>query len=155
MEKNKPRSMKRKKQELEFFTLTSESQPVIPMAEIAVHAGFPCPVDDAYMSQPIDLNKELIAHPASSYIVRVTGNSMIEEGIDEGDILVVDRSLLPTERHISVVMYDGEFALKRIIQRDGKVILMPGNPEYPPIEVAEGSDLRVFGVVAWVMKRKA
>lgn len=99
---------------MEFFALTKESSPTVPMAEIPVHAGFPCPVDDAYMSQPIDLNKELIAHPASSYLVRVAGDSMVEEGIDEGDLLVVDRSLLSSEKNISVVMYAGEFALKRI-----------------------------------------
>ncbi len=75
--------------EIELFHLATDSKPSVPMVEnIAVHAGFPSPVDDAYMSQPIDLNKELIAHPATSFIVRVVGDSMIEEGIEQGDLLV-------------------------------------------------------------------
>lgn len=143
-----------KKPQLEFIPLATDTQPTIPMAEIPVHAGFPCPVDDAYMSQPIDLNKELIKHPASSYLVRVAGDSMIDEGIDEGDLLVVDRSLLPSEKNITVVMYAGEFALKRIVQKEDKIYLMPGNEKYAPIVVGDSSELRIFGVVTWVMKKK-
>lgn len=122
--------------------------------EALVHAGFPSPVEDAYMSQPIDLNEVLISHPASSYIVKVVGNSMKDEGIDEGDMLVVDKSITPTEKNIAVVILDGEFALKRIVQKWGKVFLLSGNPDYPPIEVPHPEDLRVWGVVRWVMKKK-
>lgn len=142
------------KPQLEFYSIASDTQPTIQMAEVDVHAGFPCPIDDAYMSQPIDLNKELIKNPASSYIVRVAGDSMTDEGIDEGDLLVVDRSILPTEKNITVYMIDGEFALKRIVQKDGRILLMPGNAKYSPIEVANPSELRIFGVVTWIMKRK-
>lgn len=146
--------MPKSKPTLQFLTLATDTQPSIAMAETNVHAGFPCPVDDAYMSQPIDLNKELVKHPASSYLVRVIGDSMIDEGVEEGDLLVVDRSLLPTEKTLSVIMYKGEFALKRIVQKDGNEYLMPGNTKYPPIQVNETEELRVFGVVTWVMKKK-
>ena len=139
---------------LTFYPLATDTEPTVPMAEIPVHAGFPCPVDDAYMSQPIDLNKELIKHPASTYLVRVEGESMIDEGVDDKDLLIVDRSLLPTERSLTVVMYGGEFALKRIVQRDGQIFLLPGNPNYEPILVENPDDLRIFGVVVWVMKKK-
>ncbi|MCQ2204879.1 MAG: translesion error-prone DNA polymerase V autoproteolytic subunit [Bacteroidales bacterium] len=141
--------------QLEFLTLTTDSQPTIPVANVPVHAGFPCPVDDAYMSQPIDLNKELVKHPASSYLVRVIGDSMIDEGVEQGDLLVVDRSLLSTEKTLTVIMYQGEFALKRIVQRDGKIMLLSGNAKYKPIEVKSSEDLQIFGVVTWVMKKKA
>ena len=124
------------------------------MADVPVHAGFPCPVDDAYMQQPIDLNKELVKHPASSYLVRVVGDSMIDEGIEEGDLLVVDRSLFPSEKTLSICMFQGEFALKRIVQSNGRMLLMSGNPKYKPIEVTNPEELRVFGVVTWVMKKK-
>lgn len=144
----------KKKHQLEFFPIATDTEPVVPVAAVGVHAGFPCPVDDAYMSQPIDLNKELIRNPASSYLVRVVGDSMIDEGISEGDLLVVDRSILPTEKNITVCMVDGEFALKRIVQSDGKVYLIPGNSRYKPIEVSDPSELRIFGVVVWIMKRK-
>ena len=144
----------KKKLQLEFYPLATDTQPSVPMANVEVHAGFPSPVDDAYMSQPIDLNKELIKHPASSYLVKVVGDSMINEGVEEGDMLIVDRSLLPTARNLTVIMYVGEFALKRIEQKDGKVYLMPGNPKYKPIEVTNTDELRIFGVVTWVMKKK-
>lgn len=144
----------KKHPELVFYSIAKDTQPTIPVADIPVHAGFPCPVEDAYMSQPIDLNKELIKHPASSYLVRVVGDSMIEEGIDKGDLLIVDRSIFPTEKNISVIMYEGEFALKRVVQSEGKILLMPGNQKYQPIEVSSPEELRVFGVVAWVIKKK-
>ena len=145
----------KKKQIFEFYPLATDTKPSIPVSEAPVHAGFPCPVDDAYMQQPIDLNAELVRHPASSYLVRVVGDSMIDEGVEEGDLLVVDRSLLPTEKTLSVCMYKGEFALKRIVQRDGQVLLMSGNSKYKPIIVDEVEELRVFGVVTWVIKKKA
>lgn len=107
------------------------------------------------MQQPIDLNVELIKHPAASYIVRVVGDSMIDEGVEEGDLLVVDRELLPTDKNLSICMYNGEFALKRIVQQEGKVFLMAGNKKYKPIEVVNPNDLSIFGVVTWVMKKKA
>lgn len=140
--------------QLEFHPLALDTQPCISVAEVDVHAGFPSPVDDAYMSQPIDLNKELIRHPATSYLVRVIGDSMTEEGIDEGDLLVVDRSIYPSRNNVSVVMYKGEFALKRIVEKDGEIYLMPGNSNYKPIKVCNSAELRIFGVVMWVMKKK-
>ncbi len=142
------------RQPFEFYALATDTAPSIPMADVPVHAGFPCPVDDAYMQQPIDLNKELVKHPASSYLVRVVGDSMIDEGIEEGDLLVVDRSLFPSEKTLSICMFQGEFALKRIVQSNGRMLLMSGNPKYKPIEVTNPEDLRVFGVVTWVMKKK-
>lgn len=143
-----------KKPQLKFYAIASNTVPTIPMAAANVHAGFPNPIDDAYMSQPIDLNKELIKNPATSYIVKVIGDSMEGEGIDEGDLLIVDRSLFPTEKDIAVCMIDGEFALKRIVQRNGQVFLISGNPNYKPIRVENMAHLRVFGVVQWVMKKK-
>lgn len=146
---------KNAKHEIELFHIATDSKPSVPIVEnIDVHAGFPSPVDDAYLSQPIDLNKELIAHPATSFIVRVVGDSMIEEGIEQGDLLVVDRSLFPTEKKVCVVMYEEEFALKRVIQRGDSILLVPGNPNYKPIEVTDPDRLTVWGVVTWVMKKK-
>lgn len=138
-----------------FYSVATDTDTTVQMLDEAlVHAGFPSPVDDAYISQPIDLNRELVTHPATSFILRVVGDSMIDEGIDDGDLIVVDRSLYPTEKNITVCMFEGEFAVKRIIQRDGKVYLLSGNPNYPPILVANPSELRVWGVVTWVMKKK-
>lgn len=119
-----------------------------------VHAGFPNPVEDAYMGQPIDLNKELINHPATTFLARVKGDSMIEEGIDDGDLLVVDRSIMPTERQIAVCCIDGEFAVKRVRQTTDKLFLLPANPSYKPIEITRQMDFRIWGVVTWILKHK-
>ena len=144
----------KKQPPFEFFTLATDTKPSVLISEVPVHAGFPCPVDDAYMKQPIDLNAELIKHPASTYLVRVLGDSMIDEGVEEGDLLIVDRDLLPSEKSLSVCMFRGEFALKRIVQSEGRVFLMAGNKKYKPIEVNEAEDLKVFGVVRYLIKKK-
>ena len=144
-----------KKPPFEFYPLATDTKPLARLAEVPVHAGFPCPVDDAYMQQPIDMNEAFIKHPATTYLVRVTGDSMIDEGVEEGDFLIVDRSMTPTEKHLSVCMFGGEFALKRIVQSEGHVFLMAGNKRYKPIEVTNNEDFRVFGVVVWLMKKKA
>jgi DNA polymerase V len=144
-----------KQSPFEFYPLATDTKPLVRMAEAPVHAGFPIPVDDAYMQQPIDLNVELIKHPAASYMVRVVGDSMIDEGVEEGDLLVVDREMYPTEQNLTICMYNGEFALKRIVQQDGKLFLMSGNKKYKPIEVSNPNELSIFGVVTWVMKKKA
>lgn len=139
---------------LTIYPLAKDTEPSTWIFLAKVHAGFPSPVEDAYRSQPIDLNKELIQNPAATYIVRVEGDSMVDEGVDSGDLLVVDRSIYPTEKNICVVMYDGEFALKRIVNRNGKVVLMAGNSRYKSIELDNPADLQLFGTVVWVMKKK-
>ena len=147
--------MKANNPQIEIHPIVQDSKARVELIEDAsVHAGFPLPVQDAYMSQPIDLNKELVKHPATTFIVRVAGDSMINEGIDDGDMLIVDRDAFPTENNIAVCIVDNEFALKRIVQRNGKVFLMPGNEKYQPIEVSNPEDLRVWGVVQWVLKKK-
>lgn|SRR5574344_471811 len=143
------------KQIFEFHPVESNSECAVNVYDSgSIHAGFPTPVQDAYMDQPIDLNKVLVKHPATTFITRVTGDSMIDEGVDDGDILVVDRSLYPTERNLTVCVIDGDYALKRICQKNGKVLLLSGNSKYKPIEVISSMDFRIWGVVIWVLKKK-
>ena len=145
----------KKKPALEFFPVEMNSKLTIQMVGTAdVHAGFPSPVQDAYLKQPIDLNKELVDHPATTFIVRVAGDSMIDEGIDSGDLLLVDRSLYPSQKNLTICMVGGEFCVKRIVQRGNKVLLRSGNRKYPPIEVTDRNDFTIWGVVTWVLKRK-
>lgn len=142
------------KPSLEFFPLSTDTKQLMFMSEVPVHAGFPCPVDDAYMRQPINIIETFISNPASSYFVRVSGDSMIDEGIDDGDFLVVDRSITPTEKHVAVCMLDGEFALKRIVQSEGRVFLLAGNKKYKPIELNGEEDFRVYGVVVLILRKR-
>lgn len=144
-----------KKNNLEIYAIEPDSPLRVLMFEGKVHAGFPSPVDDFCLKNTIDLNRELIRHPATTFLARVVGDSMIDEGIDEGDLLVVDRSLEPDEHHLTVCCIDGEFAVKRLKMDHGKLYLMPGNPQYSPIRVTNDKNFMPWGVVTWVIKKKA
>lgn len=122
------------------------------MAQSGIHAGFPSPATD-YMTQAIDLNKELVRHPAATFYGRVVGDSMIDAGVEEGDILVIDKSLEAREGDMAVCFVDGEFTLKHLHFHDRGVTLLPANPNYPEIEVGEGVDFTMWGVVTYVIKK--
>ncbi|MBR4722454.1 MAG: peptidase S24, partial [Muribaculaceae bacterium] len=96
---------------VEIHLPDTSSQMPLPFAEGGIRAGFPSPAQD-YISESIDLNTELIAHPAATFYGRVIGDSMSGEGIEEGDILVIDKSLEPTNGDLAVCQVDGEFTLK-------------------------------------------
>lgn len=128
------------------------------MAQSEIHAGFPSPASD-YMTRAIDLNKELVRHPAATFYGRVVGDSMIDAGVNEGDILVIDKSLEPRSGDMAVCFIDGEFTLKYLQFDAGKasrktaVRLVPANERYPVIEVGEGSDFIIWGIVTHVIKK--
>ena len=121
-----------------------------PMFTEQVAAGFPSPADD-YLEGNLDLNKYLIQHPVATYFVRVTGDSMIGAGIHSGDILIVDRSLEPTSRRVVIAIVNGELTVKRLIRKKDRVILMPENDRYKPIEIKDETELEVWGVVTSVI----
>lgn len=112
----------------------------------AVAAGFPSPAEQ-YMEPPLDLNAFLVKRPAATYFVRVEGDSMNGAGIYDGDILVVDRSLAPADGDVAVAALDGDFTVKTLRRRGGALWLEPANPDYPPIKVDEGHELKIFGRV--------
>ena len=122
------------------------------MAQDGIHAGFPSPATD-YMTQAIDLNKELVRHPAATFYGRVVGDSMIDAGVEEGDMLVIDKSLEAREGDMAVCFVDGEFTLQHLLFHDGGVTLRPANRNYPEIEVGEGVDFTMWGVVTYVIKK--
>lgn len=124
----------------------------MPMLDVKIPAGFPSPAQDCN-SDSLDLNRELIHNPASTYCARVIGDSMIDVGIDEGDLLVIDKSIPPTDGSVAVCFLDGEFTVKRLaIRRDG-VYLVPENAKYQPIRVHEDSNFQVWGIVTYIIKR--
>ncbi len=122
----------------------------VPMFTEQVAAGFPSPADD-YLEGNLDLNTYLIQHPVATYFVRVTGDSMIGAGIHSGDILIVDRSLEPVSRRVVIAIVNGELTVKRLIRKSDRVILMPENDRYKPIEIKDETDLEVWGVVTSVI----
>ena len=121
-------------------------------ADDGIRAGFPSPAQD-YVHDCIDLNRDLIEHPSSTFYGRVVGDSMSEEGITEGDILVIDKSLDPENGDLAVCCLDGEFTLKRIeITPDRRLLLMPSNRNYQPVEVTEDNEFMVWGIVVYTIK---
>lgn len=147
----------------EFDDKKQEGNPVpedtLPcMAQSGIHAGFPSPATD-YMTQAIDLNKELVRHPAATFYGRVVGDSMIDAGVEEGDILVIDKALDPQNGDMAVCFIDGEFTLKHLnftidpVSNEKHLTLVPANEKYPSIEVTENSDFKMWGVVTYVIKK--
>jgi DNA polymerase V len=124
----------------------------IPFVTAKVDAGFPSPADD-HLEGQINLHEELIRNPAATFMVRVKGESMRDAGINTGDVLLIDRSLTPADRHIVVAMIDGEFTVKRFRKKAGKVFLEAANPEFPPIQLADSQELVVWGVVSYVIHK--
>jgi len=116
-----------------------------------VKAGFPSPAGD-FLNEIIDLNKYVTLHPAATFYARANGVSM-EGDINDGDLLVVDKSITPANGKIAICYIDGEFTVKRIkIDAEG-IWLMPTNERFKPILVTESNDLRIWGVVTYVIKQ--
>ena len=122
------------------------------MALDGIHAGFPSPATD-YMTQAIDLNKELVRHPAATFYGRVVGDSMIDAGVEEGDILVIDKSLEPKDGDMAVCFVGGEFTLKYLKFTESALKLVPANSNYPEIEITEGVKFIMWGVVTYIIKK--
>jgi DNA polymerase V len=117
-----------------------------PLMADCVMAGFPSPAEQ-YVEQALDLNELLVKHPAGTFFVRAGGDSMVPAGIMPGDILVVDRSLEAADGNIVIAAVDGEFTVKYLRKKGGKLQLAAANPAYKPIDFAGENELQIFGVV--------
>lgn len=122
----------------------------LPLYLSTIKAGFPSAADD-YLDRKLDLNEHLIKHPTATFFVKVKGDSMVGAGIHSGDILIVDRSLQAENKKIVVAILNGEFTVKRLHKIKDKIVLLPENPNYEPIEVPKGADFEVWGVVVHVI----
>ena len=137
---------------LTFFRPALDSEIRIPLIREGVSAGFPSPAID-FMENSIDLNMALCKNPLATFYIKVKGNSMIDAGINDNDVLVVDRSLEPQNNKIAICFIDGEFTVKRIHLEQDCLYLMPENPNYPPIKVTEENQLIIWGIVTYVIKK--
>ncbi len=137
---------------LDFFTPDFTTQLELPLAGTAIAAGFPSPAEE-YLDLALDLNKELVKHPAATFYARVKGDSMVDAGIQDGDLLVIDKALEPKEGSIAVCFIDGEFTVKRLAVREEGVYLMPANAEFKPIRITEENEFLVWGMVAYVIHK--
>lgn len=136
---------------LEISPATDGQRLSLPYADEGVRAGFPSPAQ-SYMQNAIDLNRDLITHPESTFYARVVGDSMIDADLEEGDILVIDKSLDARTGDIAVCILEGDFTVKTLELFPDHVILHPANESYPPITVTETDSFEVWGVVTYVIK---
>jgi DNA polymerase V len=124
----------------------------LPLYEALVPAGFPSPADD-YIDLKLDLNDYLVKRPCATYFAKVSGDSMTGAGIFDGDIIVVDRSQMPSDGKIVVVALNGEITVKRIHYKGAEVMLYPENDKYPVIKLSRQQDFGFWGVVTGVVRK--
>ena len=126
----------------------------LPYYDISVVAGFPVPLDNDERSQDIDILSMLCPHPEASYLIRVSGNSMIDAGVLSGDIVIVDKSNRnPGPHEIAMCELNGEYTLKHFILDEGQGWLVPANPEYPKIRITPDDDFSVWGTVTYIIHK--
>ncbi len=140
------------KQSLEFFTPKYTDSTGAIFIDTGISAGFPSPADD-FRETRISLDEELIVNKEATFFARVSGQSMIGAGLDDNDLLVIDRSLEPEHNKIAVCFLDGEFTVKRLKVKNGEVWLQPENPNYPIIKITEENNFVIWGIVTSVIKR--
>lgn len=135
-----------------FYRADVCSELKLPYVIEGISAGFPSPADD-FLDINIDLNKYLIKNPSTTFYGRVRGNSMMDAGIHDGDLLIIDKSLEPINNKIAVCFIDGEFTVKRIKIEKDIIWLIAENKDYKPIKVTKDNDFIIWGIVTNVIKQ--
>ncbi len=136
---------------LDIYSAAAETELELPLVPGGISAGFPSPALD-FIDLTIDLNKHVVKHPSATFYGRVKGYSMKDEGISDGDLLVIDKSLEPEDGKIAVCYIDGEFTVKRIKLEKDTCWLMPANESYKPVKVTPENELLIWGIVTHVIK---
>lgn len=142
--------MDNQKNKIEFYSIEKNSEIQIDFVG-SIKAGFPSPAND-FLKEKIDLNRYVSLHPDATYYAKVDGISM-EGEFSDGDLLVIDKSIEPIDGKIAVCYIDGEFTVKRIKIEDKRCLLIPTNSDFPIIEVTDGSQFQIWGVVSYVIKK--
>lgn len=139
--------------EVKIYSAELHAFCALPFADKGIRAGFPSPAQD-YIEKSLDLNEALIKHPASTFFGCVVGDSMKDCGLEEGDILFIDKSLTVYDGAMAVCFIDGEFTIKFIKKKAGGLWLMPANSAYLPIQVTSENDFMVWGIVTYSIKNR-
>ena len=142
----------KEKKILNFFVPKTDNGIGQWLAEEGISAGFPSPADD-FKEIRISLDKELVKNKEATFYARVDGDSMVGAGLEDGDLLVIDRSLNPENGKIAVCLINGDFTVKRIKKEKHKLFLVPENKKYKKIEIKEENELIIWGVVEYVIKK--
>lgn len=138
----------------EVIPASSQKEFHLPFFDLRIVAGFPIPLDNDERAEDIDLLRMLCPYPESSYLIRVTGDSMIDAGIESGDIIIVDKSKRnPSETEVAVCELNGEYTIKYVHIREGRGVLVPANPAYPEIPINDSDDFSIWGVVTYIIHK--
>lgn len=140
------------KDNVEFFTPDFSNPMSLSVASGTVPAGFPSPAAD-FEENSLDLNTYLVKHKSSTFYAKVKGDSMKDAGIHDGDMLIIDKSLEPSNRDIALCCIDGEYTVKRVVFEGDIIMLVPENDKYEPIRVDKENELIIWGIVTGVIKR--
>ncbi len=141
-----------KKNNLSFFIPNTESNLEMPYISSGIKAGFPSPAAD-FDGTRISIDQIVVKNATATFYAKANGNSMIGAGIDDGDILVIDKSIEPEDGKIAVCFIDGEFTVKRIKVQENSLLLLPENKLFEPIEVTQENDFIIWGIVTYVVKK--
>tara|TARA_B100000963_G_scaffold345542_1_gene349736 strand:+ start:37 stop:477 length:441 start_codon:yes stop_codon:yes gene_type:complete len=144
--------MKKMKEGISFFKPNLDESHSIPLTSNNISAGFPSPADD-FKEIRISLDREIVKNEEATFYARVDGESMLGAGLNDGDLIVIDRSAEPKDGSIAVCFLDGEFTVKRLKLKNKEIYLMPENSKYSPIKIGEGNELSIWGVVTYVVKK--
>ena len=129
-----------------IYRASKKSKLSINLYSSSIEAGFPSPADD-HLDISLDLNKYLIKHPASTFYIYVKGDSMVDDGIYSGDIMIVDKSLNPKSNDIIIAVINGDFTVKKLYKNNNKIFLIPANKKYGLIPITDEMDFEIWGVV--------
>jgi DNA polymerase V len=135
-----------------ILTSAQEDRSGSPLLLCPVAAGFPSPADD-YLDGELNLHRLVVRNPNSTFFLRAVGDSMVDAGIYEGDLLVVDRAAKVSSGKIVIACVDGEFLIKRFIRRGKKIFLVPENPAFQETDITEREDAAVWGVVTYAIHK--
>lgn len=138
--------------QLSFYVMKNAKLSSVPVLADAVPAGFPSPAED-YLDIDLNLHDYLVRNPASTFCVRISGDSMASDNIKNGDVMVVDRALDPTNNSIVLAILNGEFTIKRIKKRADELYLIPDNEQYQPMKITKDVDFQVWGVVTFIIHK--
>ena len=141
-----------KKEKLKFLKPKEGNSIGQWLIEQGISAGFPSPADD-FKEIRISLDKELVKNKESTFYAKVSGDSMVDAGLDDGDLLVIDRSLSPENGKIAICFIDGDFTVKRIKKEKDKFYLIPENKNYKKIRIKKEDTLLIWGIVTYVIKK--
>ena len=137
---------------LTFFTPENFNTLGAVYFNTGISAGFPSPAED-FKQERLSLDNELIKNKEATFFARVSGQSMIDAGLNDNDLLVIDRSLSPAHNKIAVCFLDGEFTVKRLRVKNDEVWLQPENKNYQAIKITEANDFVIWGIVTNVIKK--